>query len=64
MIENIESWSIDDLRVVKSEEFVDDDGQYCFCIYSLKLDAVTFVDDRGIEKLRERGIKEIHNLPD
>ncbi|MCL1473183.1 hypothetical protein [Argonema antarcticum] len=56
--------AIEDLRVINSEEFVNDDGEMCHCIYSFSLDAVTFVDDAVIQLLKDRGIQELEELPD
>jgi hypothetical protein len=58
------TWQINDLRVIKSEEFIDDeDGEVCYCIYSFSIDAVSFVGEDVINSLRERGIQELDNLP-
>ncbi|MEH2208144.1 MAG: hypothetical protein V7K53_29405 [Nostoc sp.] len=67
MTETLQEWKdrlIDDLRVIKSEEFVDEDSKTCCCIYSFSLDAVTFVDNEVIQLLQERGIKELDKLPE
>lgn len=66
MTQTHEEWNkrpIDDLRVITSEEFLDDEGKTYHCIYSFTLDAVTFVDDILVNLLRERGIIELEKLP-
>jgi hypothetical protein len=61
---NWETWQINDLRVIKSEELIDDeDGKVCYCIYSFSIDAVSFVGENIIKLLQERGIQELDNLP-
>lgn len=67
MNENLQHWkerAIDDLRIITSEEFLDEEGKACHCIYSFTLDSVTFVDDSIVNLLRERGIQELERLPD
>ena len=60
---NWKEHSIDDLRVINSEEFIDDEGHTCYCIYSFSLDSMTFVNDEIIQLLRQRGIQELEDLP-
>jgi hypothetical protein len=61
---NWETWQISDLRVIKSEDFIDDeDGEVCYCVYSFSIDAVSLVGENIIKSLRERGIQELDNLP-
>ncbi|NEO85300.1 MAG: hypothetical protein F6J87_13785 [Spirulina sp. SIO3F2] len=61
-------WEIEDLRIVRSEmeEFdKDDDAEYqaLYCVYSFKLDSVTFVDENERKQLLKRGVLEIDELP-
>ncbi len=58
------SWPIEDLRLLKTEPRVDEDGHEHFIIYSDKLDAVTAVSPAELAELRERGLKEINELPE
>ena len=57
------SWPIDDLRMLKTEPRVGEDGREHFVIFSKKLDAVTVVGPADLKKLRARGLKEISELP-
>lgn len=61
--QNWKTWQINDLRIITSEEFVDDEDETHYCIYSFSIDAVSFVGENVIKLLRERGIQEIDNLP-
>ena len=62
--QNWQTWQIDDLRIINSEELIDDeDGETHYCIYSFSIDAVSFVGENVIKLLRERGIQEIEKLP-
>lgn len=56
-------WRSTIYKVVKLKEFVDDNCEACFCVYSLKLDSITFVWVEMFQHLQKRGIKEIQNLP-
>ncbi|MBW4552032.1 MAG: hypothetical protein KME35_13135 [Aphanocapsa sp. GSE-SYN-MK-11-07L] len=61
---NCETWQINDLRIIKSEELIDDeDGEILYCVYSFKLDAVTFVGENTVKALQKRGIQQLDNLP-
>ena len=59
-----EDWPIDDLRLIISEGFVDDDGDNCHAVYSIRLDAITFIDNVDLNLLLKRGIKKMKEIPE
>ena len=61
--EELIDWPVDDLSIVSSESFTDEDGERCVCVYSWKLDAVTVVDATASEMLIRRGVQQIEALP-
>jgi hypothetical protein len=52
-----------DLRIVSGETFTDEDGQRCVAVYSLGLDAVTFVDATEEQRLLAAGVEVVESLP-
>lgn len=58
------TWAIDDLFLVPSEDVLGDDGEMSSCVYSKELGAVTFVDDDELAVLKQRGIQTLDRLPD
>ena len=56
--------AIEDLYLVPSEDFLDDDGEPTHCVFSKELDAVTFVDADELAVLKQRGIQTLDRLPD
>ena len=57
------SWPIEDLRLLKTEPRVDEDGREHFVVYSTKLGSVTVVSPAELKELKRRGLKEIGKLP-
>ncbi len=60
--EDLNDWPADDLRIVVSESFTDDDGEQCICVYSRELDAMTFVDVSASKTLIQRGVVQVNTL--
>ena len=52
-----------DLRIVRSESFTNDEGERLVAIYSIGLDAVTFVDVAEELRLLAAGVDFIESLP-
>jgi hypothetical protein len=57
-----DTFAIEDLRLVMDETI--DDDELLYCIYSFSLDAVTYVDEVTLQKLKLRGIQDMQALPD
>lgn len=57
-----DTFAIGDLRLVMDETI--DDDELLYCIYSFSLDAVTYVDEVTLQKLKLRGIQDMQALPD
>ena len=65
------NWAIDDLRLIRSEaiDLEDDENEagaerVLHCIYSFKLDSVTFVEVQICQALLQRGIVEQEEMPE
>ncbi len=61
-------WPIDDLRLIRSEQIdaedlEEDNAQTIYCIYSFKLDSVTFIEGDAHHSLLRRGIIELDEMP-
>jgi|GEM_PF-6314322 len=61
---NFGDWPIDDLKVVTTEQSEDEEGLPIYCLYSKRLDSITFIKDEELTRLRHRGIREIESLPE
>lgn len=61
---NLSDWPIEDLFAIPSEGYVDEAGVPTHCIFSRKLDAVTFVGPEEYAVLKARGIQEMPELPE
>ena len=61
---DVNTWPIEDLYLVPSEDSLDDDGDPIYCVFSHELDGVTFVDADEVAVLRRRGIQTLDRLPD
>ena len=61
---SIDCRAVSDLRIISGESFIDEEGKRCVAIYSLELDAVTFVDDVEEQRLLTEGVIVIESLPD
>jgi len=58
-VRDFAEWPIGDLRLLKTEPRVGEDGREYFMIFSKKLDAVTAIGAEELAILRARGLKEI-----
>jgi hypothetical protein len=59
------TWPIDDLFHIPSDDFIDDDdGEWCHIIFSTSLDAFTSVDADDLAVLKQRGIRTLDRSPE
>ena len=63
MPHQLADWPTDDLRIVTSESFEDEDGQFLYAVYSVSMDALMFVGADEVQALRGRGVVEVEALP-
>jgi hypothetical protein len=54
----------EDLRIVTDETFIDEDGERCVAVFSIGLDALTFIDEAEEKELLELGVAVIESLPE
>lgn len=57
------SYPIEDLSLVPSEDFTNEEGKLIYCVFNRKIDALTFVAAEDLDVLRARGIQTLANLP-
>ena len=60
---DVANWPIEDLLLVPSENYEDEDGELMHCVFSRRLNAVTFVGSNESAALQERGANVLDVLP-
>jgi hypothetical protein len=55
---------VSDLRIVSGESFIDEHGERVVAVYSLSLDAVTFVGAAEEQQLLALGVAVVEALPE
>ena len=61
---DLNSWAIESLYLVPSEDSLDDEGRSIHCVFNREIDAVTWVDSEEVSLLKQRGIRALEALPD
>ena len=61
---DLNTWPIEDLFLIPSDDSVDDEGEPIHCLFSKELDAVTYIDAGDLAVLRQRGIQSLDRLPE
>jgi hypothetical protein len=59
-----DTWPIEDLFHIPSDDFVAEDGEPCHIIFSAELDAFTSVDAEDLSVLKKRGIRTRDPVPE
>ena len=57
-------FKLEDLFLIPSRDFTDEDGHKICCVYCKVIDAVTFISESEIEELKRQGIGSINELPE
>ena len=61
---DLNTWAIEDLYLVPTEDFVDEKGKPTHCVFSTELAALTFFGPDDLSVLKQRRIHTVDRLPD